>query len=82
VLIVDGTFLQRPELNGAWDLVIFLYVPAEEAQRRGVNRDASALGGNAAASAIYELRYCPAFDRYEAECRPADQADIVLDNTR
>jgi uridine kinase len=82
VLIVDGTFLQRPELNGAWDFVIFLHVPAEEAQRRGVNRDASALGGIAAASELHERRYRPAFDRYDAEIRPADQADIAIENTR
>jgi uridine kinase len=82
VLIVDGTFLQRPELNGAWDLVIFLDVPAEEAQRRGVHRDAFALRGIAAASELYERRYGPAFNLYDADCRPADQADIVVDNSR
>jgi uridine kinase len=82
VLIVDGTFLQRPELSDAWDFVIFLDVPAEEARQRGVERDAPALGGTAAAAELYDRRYCPAFDRYESECRPADHADVVLDNTR
>ena len=82
VLVVDGTFLQRPELRDAWDFVIFLDVPAEEARRRGVERDASLLGGTAAAAELYDRRYGPAFARYEAECRPADHADVVLDNTR
>src|SRR5438552_14417672 len=27
ILIVDGTFLQRLELRGAWDVVVFLDVP-------------------------------------------------------
>ena len=81
VLIVDGTFLQRPELRDAWDIVIFLDVPAAEARRRGVERDAPALGGTVAASELYDRRYGPAFARYEAECRPVDHADIVVANT-
>jgi len=81
VLIVDGTFLQRPELRDAWDFVIFLDVPADEARRRGVERDAPALGGIAAASELYDRRYGPAFARYDAECQPVDNADIVMDNT-
>jgi uridine kinase len=81
VLIVDGTFLQRPELRPAWDLVIFLDVHAEEARRRGVERDACALGGTAAAAELFDRRYGPAFDRYDADCRPAIHADFVLDNT-
>jgi len=80
VLIVDGTFLQRPELRESWDLVIFLDVSAQEARRRGVERDAFALGGIAAASELYDQRYGPAFVRYDAECRPADHADVVIEN--
>ncbi|HET9867258.1 MAG TPA: hypothetical protein VFQ06_08200 [Nitrospira sp.] len=78
VLIVDGTFLQRPELRDAWDFVIFLDAPAKEARRRGVERDASALGGTAAASELYDRRYGPAFARYDRECRPAHHANIVM----
>lgn len=81
VLIVDGTFLQRPELMPAWDFVIFLHVEEEEAQRRGVERDSVALGGRASASEVYVHRYGPAFKRYELECRPAGRADVVVDNS-
>lgn len=81
VLIVDGTFLQRPELRSAWDFVIFLNVLEDEARRRGVNRDCVALGGPAAASEVYSRRYGPAFSRYELECNPADRADVVIDNS-
>ena len=81
MLIVDGTFLQRPELRDAWDFVIFLDVPAEEARRRGVERDASDLGGTTAVSELYDRRYGPAFARYDAECRPADSADVIMDST-
>ena len=81
VLIVDGTFLQRPELRSAWDYVIFLDVPEEEARRRGVDRDSALLGGHAGASELYSRRYGPAFARYELECRPVDRANVVIDNS-
>jgi uridine kinase len=47
ILIVDGTFLQRPELAEAWDFVIFVEVSKEVAIQRGVRRDAAHLGGEA-----------------------------------
>jgi uridine kinase len=81
VLVVDGTFLQRPELRPAWDFVIFLDVPEEEARRRGIERDSLTLGGDASTSELYLRRYGPAFARYEAECRPAEQADVLIDNS-
>jgi uridine kinase len=80
ILIVDGTFLQRPELKSAWDFVIFLDVSEHEARQRGINRDAAAMGGQASASELYTRRYAPAFSRYESECNPAESADLVVDN--
>lgn len=82
VLIVDGTFLQRPELSPAWDFVIFLNVPEDEARRRGIIRDRLSLGGEQATSELYCQRYGPAFSRYEFECKPVDRADAVIDNAR
>jgi uridine kinase len=81
VLIVDGTFLQRPELRSAWDFVIFLDVPEDEARRRGLNRDRIAMDGQANALELYFKRYGPAFSRYEWECKPADHADVRIDNS-
>ena len=78
VLIVDGTFLQRPELRSAWDFVIFIDVPAEEARRRGMKRDMTLLGGRENAAELYSKRYEPAFARYERECCPLDYADLVI----
>lgn len=80
ILLVDGTFLQRSELEGAWDFVIFLNVSQEEARRRGVSRDQSILGGQAAATELYLRRYGPAFERYEAECSPAERAHVIVEN--
>ena len=77
ILIVDGTFLQRPEIVGGWDFVIFLDVPQDEARQRGLARDADALGADIAAT-LYDQRYGPAFARYQAECRPSQNADMVI----
>jgi uridine kinase len=80
VLIVDGTFLQRPELRDEWDLTIFVKVSAEVAERRGVSRDAAELGGVEAARKLHVERYAAAFDLYNDLCAPEDIADVVLDN--
>jgi uridine kinase len=81
ILIVDGTFLQRPELRSAWDIVVFLDVPQEVARSRGVKRDGALLGGEDHAAALYDRRYAPAFALYVAECAPVEQADVVIDNS-
>lgn len=81
VLIVDGTFLQRGELRSAWDFVVFLDVLADIASRRGIDRDADAIGGETVACELYARRYGPAFARYEAECAPVRHADMVVENS-
>ena len=47
VLLFDGVFLSRPELQGSWDLTVWLDVPFEVTVERAVARD-SRNGGNAA----------------------------------
>ena len=73
VLVVDGTFLQRPELGGCWDYVIFVDVPQAVAIRRGAVRDAQLLGGEESARAAHRGRYQGAFTIYETECNPSVQ---------
>nr|WP_315838576.1 uridylate kinase [Bradyrhizobium prioritasuperba] len=80
ILIVDGTFLQRPELRDGFDLTIFVETSERTSEQRGVNRDADRLGGMAAAGQLYANRYKPAFVLYEQLCKPADRADVILDN--
>lgn len=74
VLLVDGVFLQRPELDVGWDLRVHLQVPAEEVLRRARVRDGADVGP------LYLARYLPAQRLYEAECAPAARADVLLDN--
>ena len=78
VLLVDGTFLQRPEL--VWDLTIFVESSEKISEERGVNRDAVRLGGLAEARQLYANRYRPAFNLYEKLCKPRLSADVVIEN--
>jgi uridine kinase len=80
ILIVDGTFLQRPELVTGWDVTVFLDTSEDLSERRGVNRDAERLGGLPAARQLYAERYRPAFDLYEQRCQPLSIADVIVDN--
>lgn len=80
ILLVDGTFLQRPELRAGWDLTIFVETSEQLSERRGLARDAGRLGGADAARKVYADRYRPAFDIYQSLCMPALSADIIVDN--
>jgi uridine kinase len=80
VLIVDGTFLQRPELEGGWDLTIFLRTSERVSEERGIKRDTVLLGGRDVAAQLYAERYLPAFRIYEAAWKPELIADAVVDN--
>jgi uridine kinase len=77
VLVLDGVFLHRDELAGAWELSIFLDVGFAETARRMAHRDGSQPDPEHPSVARYVLGQ----RRYLAECRPHQRADIVLDNT-
>jgi uridine kinase len=81
VLLFDGVFLSRPELQASWDLTIWLDVSFEVTVERAVARDARNGGDAAATRGKYERRYVPGQRLYLAQCRPRECADIVVDNT-
>lgn len=72
LLIVDGIFLQRPELNDLWDFRIFIHIEPGESIRRGVARDGPG------AEDLYTRRYVPGQRRYLESVRPAELADVVV----
>jgi uridine kinase len=80
VLIVDGTFLQRPEIRDLWDERIWVDTPLEVARRRGVERDADALGGREAAERLFANRYHAAAQIYIDAVEPAERATVVFGN--
>jgi uridine kinase len=80
VLIVDGVFVMRPELDDAWDLRVWVDVDAELSVVRGAARDASREGGDRAAEELHRTRYLASELLYIDECDPIARADIVVDN--
>lgn len=75
LVIVDGIFLMRPELDDLWDFRIFVHVELDVAIRRGVERD------GADTERLYRRRYAPGQRIYLETVRPRELADVVVDNT-
>ncbi len=80
VLIVDGTFACRPELDDLWDLRIWLDVDEALSVRRGTLRDAAMEGGASEAEALHRDRYLAAERIYIAEVDPLSFVEVVVDN--
>lgn len=78
ILIADGVFLQRPELDAHWDLRIYLDISAGESLRRAVDRDRRWMGSAAEAERRHRTTYLPGEQRYRAEVGPAQRAQIVV----
>jgi uridine kinase len=80
LIIIDGTFLQKPELRGLWDEMIFVRTAQRAARERASRRDAELFGSAEAAERMYAVRYHPACDIYLSEVDPVARAGIVIDN--
>lgn len=80
VLVVDGTFLLRPELAGGFDQVVYVDTSEAVARSRAMIRDAELFGGPAAVAEIYAERYHPACGLYAAAADPLARADVVIGN--
>jgi uridine kinase len=79
VLIVDGVFAFRPEINHHWDFRIWLHVDPQLSLRRGVRRDQDWAGPGA--EAVHRDRYQVAERVYMDEVDPLRLVDVVIDNT-
>jgi uridine kinase len=80
VLVVDGTFTFRPEINECWDFRIFVDTDFELALQRGSEREAKAFGSAEKARQMFEDRYHAASRMYLEECQPAEAAQAVVRN--
>jgi uridine kinase len=80
ILLFDGIFLSRPELNPCWDFRIFVAVEFEEILRRVAVRDLALLGSVGEVERLYRVRYIPAQQHYFDVARPAETADVVFWN--
>jgi uridine kinase len=80
VLLFDGIFLLRPELDGLWDYRIFVDVAFETALQRALLRDEPLFGSSTTTEDRYLRRYFPAQCLYLDTVRPQQRADAVVDN--
>ncbi|WP_202627997.1 hypothetical protein [Cellulomonas sp. APG4] len=78
VLVVDGVFALRAEIDGWWDLRIWLDVDAQDSVARGTRRDRARAGAEAVS--LHRDRYGVAEDIYGRETDPMSRADVVVDN--
>jgi len=80
-VVVDGIFLQRPELADLWDATVWLDADLDKAAERALARDLVRVDSVDAELERYRLRYLPAQRRYIEEQRPHERATFVLRNT-
>lgn len=83
ILILEGIFLQRPELSNFWDLRIFLDVNFETILNRNINRqiNKSRIGLKEEIILRYKMRYIPGQKLYFKQADPKENANIVIDNS-
>ncbi len=80
ILIFEGIFLFRPEINDYWDYRMFLDIGFETSVERGVMRDAHSTEEKAAVRLSYEKRYVPGQQLYISRVNPKSKADAVINN--
>jgi uridine kinase len=79
VLLFDGVFLMRPEVDDRWDLKIFVSTAFEKTVDRAVIREQEVLSATDVQRRWRE-RYIPSQEFYFATARPIDRAHIVVHN--
>ena len=80
VLLFDGVFLFRRELNVFWDFRILVDIDADASLARALARDTGVIGTNDVVRRKYQLRYEPAWQIYLKREHPESKADVIVDN--
>lgn len=81
VLIVDGVFAYRQEINAYWDLRIWIEIDAELSVSRGIERDIEIEGSAEEAEALHRDRYLVGELLYIDEVDPRSFVEVIVDNT-
>ncbi|PQZ52758.1 MULTISPECIES: uridine kinase [Bacillus] len=81
VLIVDGTFLLKKEVEHLFDYKIFVDTDFEIARKRGAKRETEAFGSYEEAEKMFLNRYHAACKMYIDEHNPKECADVVFSNS-
>ena len=80
ILLFDGIFLLRPELNDHWDFRIFLEVDFDVSIERDIRRAVDEGGTSDGLLERQHKRYMPGQQLYLQSVRPQEIADAVVDN--
>ncbi|MBM6648954.1 hypothetical protein [Bacillus sp. RIT 809] len=81
VLIVDGTFLLKKDIEHLFDYKIFVDTDFEIARNRGAKRETEAFGSYEEAEKMFLNRYHAACKMYIDEHNPKECADVVFQNS-
>ncbi len=80
VLVFDGMFLFRPELNDCWDFRIFVHADFQVTLERACLRDRDLFGSDDETRRRYHTRYIPGQQHYINTVAPHALADVVIHN--
>ncbi|MGY0215761.1 hypothetical protein ACWJJH_00080 [Endozoicomonadaceae bacterium StTr2] len=80
ILLLDGIFLQVPEIKNYWDLVIFVDVDFSYSLPRAIARNQEQADDIQLLKKRYLQRYIPGQQLYFEQCDPRERADIVINN--
>ena len=80
ILLMEGVFLFRPELEQYWDFKIFVDVSFETNLARALKRDGYLFGEEDEILQRYMRRYIPGQKMYLNAVQPMRKADVVIDN--
>lgn len=81
VLIVDGTFLLKKDVEYLFDYKIFVDTDFEIARKRGAKRETEAFGSYEEAEKMFLNRYHSTCKMYIDEHNPKSCADVVFQNS-
>ena len=80
LLLFDGVFLLRPEINDQWDYRIFVEVPFAVTVERAILRDSDLFGSVEDTRAHYLARYIPGQQIYLKFVDPLRRAQAIVQN--
>ena len=83
IVLIEGIFLFRPELNSFFDYKIFLNVSFDTTLERMLKRDTDLgrLWGKKEVIERFNIRYMPWQKLYFSDAKPQEKSDILIDNT-
>ncbi len=81
ILLFDGIFLHRPELEGHWDFTLFVDTHFDVILARACQRDRDKFDTPGGVRQRFEERFIPGSRHYLETHRPHERANIVVNNT-